>query len=154
MTETIQPGPGDALVLVDVQNDFLPGGALAVEEGDLVVAPLNRCIEIFEDAGSPVYATRDWHPKDHCSFTEQGGPWPTHCVADTEGAAFAPTLALPARTVVISKATSQDKDAYSGFEGTDLAERLRALVRDPVGRDYTQHLLPRTARLDGGAAIF
>ena len=118
--------PGDALIVVDVQNDFLPGGALATPGGDRVVPVLNRYIEAFRARGLPVYVTRDWHTPDHCSFREQGGPWPPHCVADTEGAQFAPELALPEDAEVISKATTADKDAYSGFEGTDLEQRLRA----------------------------
>ncbi|ROR32589.1 isochorismatase family protein [Inmirania thermothiophila] len=116
---------GDALIVVDVQNDFLPGGALAVPAGDQVVPVLNRYAEQFAAAGLPVFATRDWHPADHCSFRDQGGPWPPHCVAGTEGAAFAPGLRLPQGTEVISKADTPERDAYSGFEGTDLAERLR-----------------------------
>ncbi len=119
-------GPGDALLIVDVQNDFLPGGSLAVPDGDAVIAPLNHSIELFRRAGLPVFATRDWHPPDHCSFQARGGTWPPHCVAGSDGAAFAPDLQLPDDTVVISKATRPDKDAYSGFEDTDLAERLRA----------------------------
>ncbi len=116
---------GDALVVVDVQKDFLPGGRLAVPDGDAVVPLLNDYIERFVAAGLPVFATRDWHTPDHCSFQAQGGIWPPHCVADTEGAEFATDLKLPASAVVISKATRRDKDAYSGFEGTDLAEQLR-----------------------------
>ncbi len=119
-------GRGDALIVVDVQNDFLPGGRLAVPRGDEVVAPLNQYLRAFHARGLPIYATRDWHPPDHCSFAPQGGPWPPHCVAGSEGAAFAAGLALPPETVVISKATTAAKDAYSGFEGTDLAARLRA----------------------------
>ncbi len=118
---------GDALLIVDVQNDFLPGGALAVPEGDAVIAPLNRMIDRFRARGLPVIATRDWHPANHCSFTSQGGPWPPHCVADTPGAAFAPALRLPDDAVIISKATNPDADAYSGFQGTDLAAKLREL---------------------------
>lgn len=128
MTDTrqpLEPGPGDALILVDMQNDFLPGGSLAVNEGDRVVPVLNRCIALFAGKGLPVFATRDWHPPDHCSFRAQGGPWPAHCIAGTPGAAFAPDLRLPDNTVVISKATRADSDAYSGFQGTDLAARLR-----------------------------
>ena len=119
--------PGDALVIVDVQNDFLPGGRLAVPQGDAVVPPLNAWIRQFQQAGLPIVATRDWHPADHCSFQAQGGPWPPHCVADSAGAEFAPGLRLPEDVIIVSKATSPDKDAYSGFEGTDLAERLRNL---------------------------
>ena len=83
---------------MDVQNDFLPGGSLAVPDGAAVVPVLNRYIDAFVAAGLPVYATRDWHPPRHCSFREQGGPWPVHCVVDTPGAAFAPGLAIGVTT--------------------------------------------------------
>ncbi len=122
----------DALIVVDVQNDFLPGGSLAVADGDAVVPVLNRCIKEFDLAGRPVFATRDWHPAGHCSFVEQGGSWPPHCVADTEGAAFAPKLKLNKAAIVIDKATTVEKDAYSGFEGTDLEMRLKDLNVDRV----------------------
>ncbi len=118
--------PGDALVVVDVQNDFLPGGSLAVQRGDEIVPVLNGYLAAFQLKGMPIFATRDWHPLNHCSFKAFGGPWPPHCVAGTHGAAFAPGLELPASIIVISKATQPDKDAYSGFEGTDLDARLRA----------------------------
>lgn len=118
------PGDRDALVIVDVQNDFLPGGALAVPEGDAVVPPLNAAIRAFGEVSRPIFATRDWHPADHCSFVDRGGPWPPHCVAGTEGAGFAGRLRLPASAVVVSKAVRSDADAYSGFAGTDLAHRL------------------------------
>lgn len=127
MTEpTIHPGRGDALIIVDVQNDFLPGGSLAVADGGAVIPALNRYIQSFVKHQLPVYATRDWHTADHCSFKPQGGPWPPHCVAGTAGAAFAPKLKLPAAAVVVSKAVRRDADAYSGFEGTDLDRHLRA----------------------------
>ena len=119
--------PGDALVLVDVQNDFLPGGSLPVSDGDEILEPLNELIERFETAWLPIVATRDWHPANHVSFAERGGPWPPHCVQGTEGAQFHEDLRLPSETIVISKADTPDKDAYSGFEGTDLHERLQAL---------------------------
>jgi nicotinamidase/pyrazinamidase len=119
--------PGDALIIVDVQEDFLPGGALAVPHGDDVVPVLNRYIALFRAHALPIVATRDWHPANHCSFAAQGGPWPAHCVADTAGAGFARGLDLPDDAIVISKATRGDSDAYSGFSGTDLAQRLRAL---------------------------
>ncbi|GMR00563.1 MAG: nicotinamidase [Zetaproteobacteria bacterium] len=118
---------GDALIIVDVQNDFLPGGALAVAEGDQVVSPLNRCIALFTSNKLPIFATRDWHPANHCSFKSQGGPWPPHCVAGTKGAAFANGLNLPDETTIVSKADTQDKDAYSGFQGTGLHDHLRSL---------------------------
>jgi nicotinamidase/pyrazinamidase len=120
------PTAGDALVVVGMQVDFLPGGSLAVPEGDAVLAPLNHAVAFFQASGLPIFATRDWHPHDHCSFHARGGPWPPHCVAGTAGAAFAPTLALPPETVVISKATTAARDAYSGFHGTGLADHLRA----------------------------
>ena len=117
--------PTDALIVVDVQRDFLPGGALGVPDGDAVVESLNRCMARFSDADAAVYATRDWHPPEHCSFESQGGTWPPHCVAGTAGAEFAPGLRLPADYVLISKGTRTERDAYSGFDGTDLAQRLR-----------------------------
>ena len=118
-------GPYDALIVVDVQRDFCPGGALAVPEGDRVVPVLNEYIALFQQRELPIIATRDWHPPDHVSFKEHGGIWPSHCVRDTEGAQFHPELKLPDSTIVISKATERDKEAYSGFEGTELERMLR-----------------------------
>lgn len=117
---------GDALIAVDVQNDFLPGGSLAVPAGDAVVPAINRYVAAFAARALPVFATRDWHPPNHCSFKAQGGIWPPHCVAATRGAEFASGLALPPAAVIISKAATVEADAYSGFGGTDLAARLRA----------------------------
>lgn len=122
----------DALIVVDVQGDFLPGGSLAVPEGDEVVPLLNGCLRRFGAAKLPVYATRDWHPPDHCSFIPQGGPWPPHCVQNSAGAAFPVELELPADARIVSKATGVDKDAYSGFDGTDLADSLEAAGVDRV----------------------
>jgi nicotinamidase/pyrazinamidase len=118
-------GLGDALIVVDVQRDFLPGGALGVPAGDQVIAPINRAVGMFERAGLPIFYSRDWHPTDHISFKARGGPWPRHCVAGSDGAAFAPTLRVPASAVVISKATTPDRDAWSAFQGTTLASLLR-----------------------------
>lgn len=118
---------GDALLIVDVQRDFLPGGSLAVPDGDAVVAPLSACARGFAERGLPVFASRDWHPANHCSFRENGGAWPRHCVANTPGADFAPRLALPPDTQIIDKATTARRDAWSAFDGTDLNARLAGL---------------------------
>ncbi|MBL1263204.1 nicotinamidase [Candidatus Methylomicrobium oryzae] len=121
---------GDALLVVDVQNDFLPGGSLAVSEGDRILPVINRYIEKFHTLGYPVYLTRDWHPPDHASFRNQGGPWPAHCVADMPGAEFSAALALPEAVQVISKGVRRESEGYSGFEDTDLQARLeRAGIR-------------------------
>lgn len=154
-TLSLELRPGDALLVVDVQNDFLPGGSLAVPEGDAVVAPLNRAIAAFQEASLPIFASRDHHPPDHCSFRPRGGPWPVHCVAETRGAAFADALHLPAETLVVSKATTADLDAYSAFETTDLRERLRSagVNRLFVGGLATDYCVKETV-LDGLAAGF
>lgn len=112
-----------ALIIVDVQVDFCPEGALPVPEGDKVVEPINRVTKKFKH----VFATRDWHPENHISFRERGGQWPRHCVKGTKGADFHPELKLQEATQIISKATESNKEAYSGFEGTDLAEKLKKL---------------------------
>jgi nicotinamidase/pyrazinamidase len=116
-----------ALVVVDVQNDFCPGGALSVEAGDKVITPLNELIQQFDEAGLPVFFTRDWHPPNHISFMQRGGMWPPHCVKNTWGAEFHPKLKFPPNATIISKAMKPDEEAYSGFEETDLSPRLRRL---------------------------
>ncbi|MCF8721515.1 nicotinate phosphoribosyltransferase [Nitrospina gracilis] len=121
----LTPQPGDALLIVDLQNDFLPGGSLAVPDGDQVIAPLNRYAETFRQKSLPIFASRDWHPEHHCSFEKQGGPWPPHCIQNTEGADFAQELNL-AEATVISKAETEEADAYSAFQGTDLDRQLKA----------------------------
>ncbi len=144
----LNPQTGDALLIVDAQNDFLPGGSLAVSHGDEVVPALNRYLQIFVEHRLPVYATRDWHPEKHCSFREQGGPWPPHCVADSSGAKFAATLQLPPAAVIISKAISEEQDAYSGFEGTDLDSRLHSanISRLYIGGLATDYCVLNTVR--------
>ncbi len=116
---------GDALLIVDVQRDFCAGGALAVADADAVVPVINAWIEAAAGRGSPVYASRDWHPPGHPSFRERGGPWPAHCLQDRPGAAWHPALALPDGAVVVCKGTRFDRDQYSAFDETGLAERLR-----------------------------
>jgi nicotinamidase/pyrazinamidase len=118
--------PADALIIVDLQNDFLPGGSLGVPQGDEVVAPIQQLIDIYQAHGLPIYASRDWHPEGHCSFTDQGGPWPIHCIAGSNGAAFTSAIDLEQFSTVISKATTVEKDAYSAFNGTGLGEQMRA----------------------------
>ncbi len=123
--------PGDGLLLVDVQNDFCPGGALPIDGGDAVVPVLNRWLAAATRDGVPVYASRDFHPSVHPSFDTQGGPWPVHCLQDSPGAAFHPDLRLPAETVVVTKGTRFDQDQNSAFDHTGLAHQLR---RDGVRR--------------------
>ncbi|HVL66024.1 MAG TPA: isochorismatase family protein [Vicinamibacterales bacterium] len=115
---------GDALILVDVQRDFCPGGALPIEHGDAVVPVLNAWTRAAAAAGVPIYASRDWHPTRHPSFAAFGGKWPVHCLQDTEGAAFHPDLALPEEAVVVTKGTRFDQDQNSAFDQTGLAAEL------------------------------
>lgn len=112
-----------ALVIVDVQNDFCPGGALAIKNGDAVVPALNRYIERFKAVGLIVYATRDWHPEKTVHFREYGGRWPAHCVKWTVGAQFHPGLRLPEDVVIITKGDSPEENCYSAFNGKDAGGR-------------------------------
>lgn len=116
-----------ALVVVDVQNDFMPNGALPVEGGDKVIGPLNRYIGVFEERGRPIVFTRDWHPSNHMSFKENGGPWPRHCVQNTVGAQLHADLEIPDDAIIISigKGTDPMTEAYSAFQGTQLSELLK-----------------------------
>ena len=133
-----------AVLVVDVQNDFCPGGALAVPGGDRVIPVLNHVIERF--AGQPVYASRDWHPPDTRHFQAFGGPWPVHCVAGTRGAELHPDLRLPRGAMIVSKGQDRKDDGYSAFEGTTaegrtLPDDLRAknvtdLVVGGLATDY------------------
>ena len=156
--DIVPPGKGDALIVVDVQRDFLPGGALAVAGGDAVVPVLNRYAAEFERHGLPIYATRDWHPPAHCSFRERGGPWPAHCVAGSDGAEWPSALILPSETRVVSKATAAAADAYSAFQGTDLAAQLHehGCKRVFIGGLATDYCVKATAldALAEGFAVF
>jgi len=124
MRITIDPKT-DALIVVDVQRDFCPGGALPVPEGDQVVPAINRILDLGHWVS---VATRDWHPADHCSFKSQGGIWPAHCVAGTPGAAFHPALEAAKIRHIVSKPTTREAETYSGFQGTDLAALLKRLT--------------------------
>lgn len=138
-----------ALIVVDVQNDFCPGGALAVARGDQVVAPLNKLIEEFLERGEPVFKSRDWHPEKTAHFTAYGGTWPVHCVQNTPGAEFHPQLIDDLHIRVISKGLG-DEDTYSAFDGTDLALQLRRLGIEEVwvGGLATDYCVKHTV-LDG-----
>ncbi|MGC8832639.1 MAG: nicotinamidase [Armatimonadota bacterium] len=144
-------GGSDALIVVDLQNDFCPGGALPVPKGDEIVQPINSILQLFP----LVVATQDWHPENHVSFQSQGGPWPPHCVAGTWGAEPHPAFLKSEVDVWIRKATAPDKDAYSGFEGTDLADqlRVRGITRVFITGLATDYCVRATA-LDALAAGF
>jgi nicotinamidase/pyrazinamidase len=114
-----------ALIVVDVQNDFCPGGTLAVAHGDEVVEPLNQAIDEFLERGAPVYKSRDWHTPTTKHFAAYGGTWPVHCVQNTKGAEFHPALRDDPRIKVVSKGLG-DTDCYSAFDETDLAAELHA----------------------------
>jgi nicotinamidase/pyrazinamidase len=148
-------GKTDALILVDLQNDFCSGGALPVPEGDQVVPVLNDYIKIFKKANAKTYATRDWHPPNHISFEAQGGPWPPHCIQNTEGAKFHPNLKLPNDNTIVSKAMDPRKEAYSGFDGTELADALKkqGVSRVFVGGLATDYCVKNTV-LDAGKLGF
>ena len=115
--------PKQALIVVDVQNDFCPGGTLAVPRGDEVIQPLNHLIDEFLERGAPVYKSRDWHTPTTKHFAAYGGTWPVHCVQNTKGAEFHPELRDDPRITVISKGLG-DTDCYSAFDETDLATQL------------------------------
>jgi nicotinamidase/pyrazinamidase len=147
--------PGDALMIVDVQNDFCPNGSLPIADGDLVVPPLNAWIAAAVGAGVAVFASRDWHPPGHLSFREQGGPWPVHCVQDTPGAAFHPGLRLPASVIPVVKGVRFDQDQLSAFDQTGLDVELK---RRGIGRLWigglAQDVCVAATALDACAAGF
>lgn len=119
--------PEDALLIADIQNDFLPGGALGIVGGDSLIPILHRYLQRFQARGFPIFLTRDWHPANHCSFRAQGGPWPVHCVAGSPGSLPPPAFEAPPSAVIIYKAIDPDREAYSAFENTALDRHLRAI---------------------------
>ncbi len=149
----------DALIVVDVQNDFKPGGALAAPDGDKVVSPLNDYITRFHRAERPIAASRDWHPEDHMSFEQEGGHWPPHCVQDTEGAEYHPDLELPSTTHHVKKGRDPEEEDYSAFKGgPDLDEWLQGkdVDRVYVGGLTTEYCVKNTVEdaLDKGYEAF
>ena len=143
-------GPGDALLIVDPQVDFCPGGTLAVPGGDAIFPALNRAAR----AAPLVVASRDWHPADHVSFAARGGPWPVHCQAGTAGAEFHPALDGSRIEKVFSKGVDRDREAYSAFDGTGLAgwlreHKVRRLVVGGLATDYCVRASVLDARKEG-----
>ncbi|WP_166263561.1 isochorismatase family protein [Marinobacter caseinilyticus] len=114
----------DALILVDIQNDFCKGGALEVPDSQAIFPAVNRYIDDARKKHWLLIASRDWHPVDHCSFEHRGGPWPVHCVQDTHGAEFHKDMHLPEDAIRVSKGVAFDRDQYSAFDGTGLAGYL------------------------------
>ncbi len=123
-SNALRPDSASVLLLVHLQNDLCPGGAVPVSGGDQVIPVANVWVRVFAGQGYGVVATRDWHPSNHCSFQEQGGPCPSHCVQGSFGAQFHSALHLPPGTLIVSGGTHPKQDASSGFEGTALDERL------------------------------
>jgi len=150
-----QFSPEDALIVVDVQRDFCPGGKLAVEDGDAVVPLLNAWISAARKGNARVVASRDWHPPGHTSFEEKGGPWPEHCLQESEGAELPPDLKRPEDAELLSKGDSPGRDQYSAFDGTGLAERLRARgVRRVWIGGLAEDVCVRATALDAAASGF
>ncbi|HIE43707.1 MAG TPA: nicotinamidase, partial [Candidatus Omnitrophica bacterium] len=108
-----------ALLIVDLQNDFCPSGALAVPDGDSIIPVLNRYIDFFSKKNFPVFASRDWHPEKTKHFKEFGGKWPRHCIQNTRGAEIHPDLKLPKDTIILSKGMNPEEDSYSVFQAVD-----------------------------------
>jgi nicotinamidase/pyrazinamidase len=145
---------GDALLIVDIQNDFLPGGTLEVRGGDEIIPVLLGYVALFQSHSLPIFLSQDWHPLNHCSFREQGGPWPIHCVAGSAGALPPPSFPIPETAIVIHKAILPDEDAYSAFQETPLHGHLQAasieqLFIGGLATDYCVFNTVRDARVLG-----
>lgn len=148
----------DALLVVDLQNDFLSGGALPVTPAERIVPVVNAYIEQFVQNGLPVFLTRDWHCADHHSFAKFGGSWPIHCVAGSKGAQFAAALTIPEQAVIVSKGIAPDQDGYSAFENSDLNRGLhdKRIERLFVGGLATDYCVLHTVldALKAGYAVY
>lgn len=146
---------GDLLLVVDVQKDFCPGGALPIAGGDEVVPIINAWIHAAQNAGVPVCLSRDWHPRRHVSFEENGGEWPPHCIQDTDGARFHPDLEVPHDAVIVTKGTRFDQDQNSAFDQTGLADWLhKQQIRRIFVGGLAQDVCVRASVLDGCRAGF
>lgn len=141
--------PGDALLAIDIQNDFMPGGSLAVPLGDEIVPVMNSYINTFHSQRLAIFASRDWHPENHQSFISQGGPWPPHCIAGTKGAEFHPQLRLSKEAIVISKGMSPSDTGYSVFSNPEFNEILQ---RQNIHRLFVGGLATDYCVLDGVTA--
>jgi nicotinamidase/pyrazinamidase len=145
----------DALLIIDVQNDFCPGGALPVPEGDQIVPVINRWIRAAHERGAKIVATRDWHPADHGSFKTRGGPWPPHCVQGSHGAQFHPALELADDTPIVSKGADREDAGYSAIARTSLADDLKRAAVDRVFvAGLATDVCVRATALDAGQAGF
>lgn len=146
---------GDLLLVVDVQKDFCPGGALPIEGGDAVVPVINFWMRAAQEDGVPVYLSRDWHPKHHISFEENGGQWPPHCIQDTDGARFHHGLEVPHDAEIVTKGTRFDQDQNSVFDQTGLVDWLHRLkIRRIFVGGLAQDVCVLATVLDGCEAGF
>ncbi len=149
-----QPDRQSALLLIDLQNDFFPGGTMEIPKADSLIPTINAYIRHFSRQAWPILATRDWHPPNHTSFTEQHGPYPSHCIQGSHGAQIHSAIVMPPGTMVISKGTDAKTDSQSGFDGSSLADRLEDLeitklfILGPASNDAVKHTVLDARKLD------